>query len=306
MLVNAAFCQVIPLENRNHRAVSLPFLRMPFQVERFARGEKSERYSLTLSNDFRLIGSVQEDAETEQFVYFLRRGMKQGELGIEIPYLVRGGGILDPIIDFWHKNVLHWEDKVRRTNPRGKSFVKHDGKYDFGSANGLGDISVYFKPVIRGRYTLNFGLKVPTGNPNSLLGSGSVDIGASISRLFQIRKKLSVSFLAGLVHQGTATYLCEARSWVSQLGFSTGYALSSRDELVLQQDSETSALRSGNKRSHAIHRTVQLAYRRKLSLHEWLEIYIAEDQDLASAKAKWLVNVAPDFTIGFAWVIRTR
>ena len=128
------------------------------------------------------------DGETYRLTVVARYGFSpRGEIGVELPYLVQGGGFLDSFIIDWH-NTFGLPQGGRTTAPRNRlnySYRK-DGvsllQMDHGSS-GIGDLAVtggYRLADDTGnghhdRLALKGKLKLPTGDSTTLAGSGGVD-----------------------------------------------------------------------------------------------------------------------------------
>lgn len=115
------------------------------------------------------------------------------ELGIELPYVVQGGGFLDGFIVDWHhffglpqggRNVLPRNRLKYRYTKNGVTRLDASP-----AANGISDMSLlagyqlYSFRDDRDHDTLAFRaqLKLPTGNSSDMLGSGSTDLALFIT-----------------------------------------------------------------------------------------------------------------------------
>lgn len=130
------------------------------------------------------------DGETLRAVVAASWGAADGlELGIEIPVLSHGAGFMDSAIDWYHER-FHFPDGGRPAFRRdryhagyagdGERFLITDG------SSGLGDVVLSARAVLgRDRHAEpwlsgSIALKLPTGDPDRLLGSGSADAGARL------------------------------------------------------------------------------------------------------------------------------
>ncbi|HEY3309278.1 MAG TPA: DUF3187 family protein [Desulfuromonadaceae bacterium] len=114
------------------------------------------------------------------------------EMGIEIPYLLEGGGFLDSFIVDWH-NTFSLPQGGRDSAPKNRlnySYRK-DGiqKLDMHRAgSGIGDISLTGAIKLYDQQdkdshdslALRAAIKLPTGDTSSLRGSGSLDTSLSL------------------------------------------------------------------------------------------------------------------------------
>ncbi|MDD2850605.1 MAG: DUF3187 family protein [Desulfuromonadaceae bacterium] len=129
------------------------------------------------------------DGETYRLGFSARYGVAPGwEAGIEIPYLIQGGGFLDGFIINWH-NMFGLPQGGRDIVPRNRvnySYRNHGiQKLRMEeSASGLGDISLTggftLYDIIdadrHDRLTVKSAIKLPTGDSGNLFGSGSTDL----------------------------------------------------------------------------------------------------------------------------------
>jgi len=109
------------------------------------------------------------------------------QLQLAIPYIQYGGGTMDGFIDEFHK-IFGFPEGGRDINPKDQQnyYYERDGQTRISlqkSQAGVGDtmISAQWsssKPgnIRRSRYSWSASLKLPTGDPTTLLGSGGTDI----------------------------------------------------------------------------------------------------------------------------------
>lgn len=282
------------------------FLRMPlgrWPVGREAKGEWS--VDLTIANDLRRIGVLDEDAEIDRLSLGRRWSLGvDREVWLEVPILSRGSGFLDEIIDWWHRNVLRWTDSARDFTPHRRSVIALDGEYSFGSASGLGDVTIGATQAFGPRLSASAALKIPSGDPSRLLGSGAFDVGFSVDYRAPIARRWSLHTQIGLVAQGTATRLPGTRGLVDQEAVAVIYAPNSRDTWIAQWQGERSPIVTGVPGADATHRLITFGYRRRLSAHETLELFFSEDRDLFNGAFPEGANVGPDFTGGIRYRVR--
>ncbi|MBT1072319.1 DUF3187 family protein [Pelotalea chapellei] len=133
------------------------------------------------------------DGESYRWTLAARYGIgERFEAGLEIPYVVYGGGFLDSFIVDWHK-VFGLPQGGRDSAPRDRLnfFYEKDGvrKLSMSKAgSGIGDIILSGgMNLYEGRdsnshdqLALRTSLKFPTGESSSLRGSGSTDFTLSL------------------------------------------------------------------------------------------------------------------------------
>lgn len=293
-----------PISTRNGRIVCLPFMRFVPRDDFLAKGESSLETTLQIINDVRRDPKdvnqspvLFEDQETQRLSFLYSRGIGKGiEASVEIPFLARDGGFMDPMINWWHHTILPGQDRVRDHLPFGKCVVVIPGVGTFASANGIGDISLFLRKRLNSKLIFAVGAKAPTGNAVELLGSGAFDIGANLEYRTMLTHKIQFDATAGFVVQGKPTVLKHARGIVDQESIAFTYLRNSRDAWVVQWQAESSPVLTVSSANGA-HRMLTFGYERKLAHNERLDMYFSEDHDLVPG-APLLVNIAPDFTIG--------
>lgn len=160
-------------------------------------GRLKVAFTMDVANEYATSSSHDEaitlDGESYHWVLSATYGIAERfEAGIQIPYILYGGGFLDGFIIDWH-NAFGLSQGGRESAPRGRllySYEKHGVQRlrmdDSGS--GVGDISLsaglrLYDDVGDGshdRIALRTALKLPTGDSDSLRGSGSVDVSLSL------------------------------------------------------------------------------------------------------------------------------
>lgn len=264
--------------------------------------ERAFQIGLVSANDFRRVSSgsglVVEDQETERLSFRYREGMRNDfEWSVEVPILSRGGGFQDPLIDWWHANILHWSDGLRNSTPFGRSVVDVPGS-SFGSATGLGDVSGFLAKRFAHGLTVTAGVKLPTGDAEKLLGSGNADAGLYAQKAWSLGRRFYFHAQFGFVAQGKAKELQSARGLVHQEGIALVWQPNGRDAWVGQWQGESSAVVTGVPESDATHRLITFGYQRRLSHSQMLSLYFSEDRDLFSGNFPEGSNIGPDFTMG--------
>lgn len=131
--------------------------------------------------------AVMLDGETYRFNLAVRYGVAPGiQIGIDIPYLAEGGGILDGFIEDFH-DTFGLPQGDRTSYPRNRLLYQYSNNgttkvlVNDGS-HGIGDIRLSGAwQLHRGdaesplAVALHASIKLPTGNSNRLFGSGSTD-----------------------------------------------------------------------------------------------------------------------------------
>lgn len=162
----------------------------------------SGQLQLGLSQDIASIYSVNSsateqimlDGELYRWTLAARYGLTETfELGVELPFVLQGGGFLDSFIIDWH-SFFGLPQGGRDTAPKNRlryRYVKNGiQKLDMTHASGgIGDVSLLAAYRLYEQQTatdhdtiaLRSQLKLPSGNSSNLLGSGSVDFSLLLS-----------------------------------------------------------------------------------------------------------------------------
>ncbi|MES9852670.1 MAG: DUF3187 family protein [Candidatus Thiodiazotropha sp. L084R] len=131
------------------------------------------------------------DGETNRLALTWKRGLGAGwQIGVEVPYLSHRGGGLDSLIENWHdlfgfsnSDRDDWEQNQLRY------LYKKDGVTEVAiteEVRGFGDIQFQLSRGLslaneEQRASAHFSVKLPTGDEDSLLGSGAPDISIWLS-----------------------------------------------------------------------------------------------------------------------------
>lgn len=148
--------------------------------------------SQDLSSNYLVVNNAREqmilDGETYRLALSARYGLAhRWELGVEIPYIVQGGGFLDSYVIDWH-SAFGLPQGGRDTVPKDRLRYRYsrDGlqklKMDQ-AGSGIGDLRLtaglglydFRDKVSHDGLALKMALKLPTGDSTSLRGSGGTD-----------------------------------------------------------------------------------------------------------------------------------
>lgn len=139
------------------------------------------------------------DAETARLLIDATLGLLPWlEVGVEVPLLAHGTGFMDSFIDSYHEQFgLPDGGRPVFAQELFQAGYIGDGAdvfLDEVPSPGLGDIAIHGRALLRppgpGRTGLSAGLaiKFPTGDPDRLHGSGSFDVGASLTFSHDFRR----------------------------------------------------------------------------------------------------------------------
>ena len=153
--------------------------------------EKSIRLTADLASNYVTNDNAREnvvlDGESLRLVLSARYGIGRNfELGVDVPYWIIGGGFLDGFIEGYH-STFGFPNGGRELAPRNRLLYRYrkDGVTLLNmerSGQGPGDIrvsggwQVYSGADQNRNMTLRASLKLPTGDSDTLRGSGSADL----------------------------------------------------------------------------------------------------------------------------------
>ena len=296
-----------PLETRNLRSLSVPFLRIDPRTPVLGEGERALSVGFTAANDLRRYGNgaVDEDYELDRLLLRYRMGLRHDwDVTFDLPLMSRGGGFLDPFIESWHDVVLNgFPSHNRAGTPYGRSYVRAPG-VAWGSGSGVGDASIWATRRISERLMVTAALKLPLGNPTEGFGSGNFDMALAVQAYVPILRRLDLHAQAGVVAQGASSEIDSARGLVHQAAVALTYRKNSKDNFVMQWQSEDSATVTGVTPSDAGHRIFSMAYQRRIAGDQMMEFFFSEDEDWPNWPVPRLANQGVDFTAGVRWVKR--
>ncbi len=184
--------EITPFATRNQSPIIQIFGLPPIgEAAILNRGKADARFTIDLANTYISDSNAREsillDGETTRFTWTGRYGMGRGfEVGLEVPYVIQGGGFLDSFVENYH-NAFGFPNGGREQAPRNRLLYQYsrDGRSLLNageSANGLGDVravggyQIYRDEQNPARaLAVRASLKFPTGDSGHLLGSGSTD-----------------------------------------------------------------------------------------------------------------------------------
>jgi len=180
-LADEHLADAFPLRNHN------PFLQVfglpKFQTAEFVRPDRFDfAVSYDIANDAddaeRQGADLVIDGEMQTIALSLRRRVfERMEFGIDVPFVSHSGGTLDSLIKDWH-NLFGYSNSMREgPNDQIQHSYAQDGitYYELSSAeSGMGDVQLSAAYAMQ-HVTLRGGVKLPTGDPDKLTGSGATD-----------------------------------------------------------------------------------------------------------------------------------
>jgi hypothetical protein len=244
------------------------------------------------------------DGETTRFEFRYRHGLgDRAEFGIELPYVWHESGGLDDLIDNWHDwfGLPGGNRTARPVNELQYLYEDSTGtQLDISNnANGIGDMRLFAGwHLYRGsghNVALRVGAKLPTGDSETLLGSGGFDyslgIAGNLDQVFGV-EGLTAFYRFHGIGIGEPDLLPDRyREFVGQASLGVGYAINHRVELRLQ-----GALRSALYRSDVEplgSESGTLTFGGHIRLTEGLAMTLAVSEDV-------IVESAPDVSFQVA------
>lgn len=190
------------------------------------------------------------DGETTRIWLDWRRGLSPRlEVGAMIPWVRHAPGNLDSLISDWH-DLFGLPDGNRRATPDDRLLFQYvrngsDVARLDRSGDGVGDLRIYAGWALRetgdGRLALRLSLKLPTGDSDQLLGSGSTDasvgLAGDVARLWNV-EALSGFYRLSAIYMGSPDILpSQARHFAGQFAagleyrFTPGFAVGAQTTL---------------------------------------------------------------------------
>ena len=229
------------------------------------------------------------DGETNRVSVTWRRGVTERlELGIEVPWMLHESGNLDSFIDRWH-DFFGLPEGIRDDRPKDRLLFRYaDGTQLLTmrrNVSGLGDVRLLggWQLTDRdgGSSALRFSVKLPTGDSESLLGSGSADVSLGLAA---DRKTLMGAERLGGYYHISATWLGahdigmrRNNAFVGQVSGGMSYALTPRMSLALQAMLRSPVYDSDVSPLGDIAASLTMGVRLRLPRNYGLALAVAED-----------------------------
>ena len=190
--------ELVPFATRNQNPLVQIFgLPAAEPSTLLATGEYAMRLTLDIGNSYAGTSTSKDlinlDGETYRTNLALRHGFQKGfEIGLDIPYISHNGGFLDGFIENWHR-TFNLPEGERDQTSRDQLDYRYQRNGEtlvqvMENGQGFGDLRLSSAwQLIKedgpspGTAALRVGLKLPTGDSDQLLGSGSTDLSLEIS-----------------------------------------------------------------------------------------------------------------------------
>ena len=250
------------------------------------------------------------DGESSELVVRHRQRLSAcWQIETHIPFISHGGGEFDRAIDDWHQ-FFGLPDADRQS----VDFHQINYRYQNSSGNaptvtapqsGIGDIQVSVQRSLRcfatadttgAEPTVRLGVKLPSGNPSELRGSGKTDVFADIqSPVWRISERWHLGANFGILLLGNSERLGIQRQSAAYATGGVLFRLSHRYRIIAQLDWHTPFYRSAL--TELGNDTVSLSVGARILLPSNQSIELSISEDLA-------VDTAPDIVARLAWIYR--
>lgn len=302
-----------PLATRNQsplvRVYGLPTAPPARLLE---NGRLSATLSLDLASNFVQAASTNEelllDGESSVTSLGLRYGLGRNlEFSVDLPYVSHDGGFLDGFIEGWHDTFgLPQGDRPQAPEGRLDYHYNRNGATLLSlaePASGWGDLRLNAAwQLVReggskpGYGSLQLSLKLPTGDSDKLLGSGSTDLALSIAGQRQWPTAYGPTFvyaaLGGMLMSQGDILPDQQRSSAWFGSFALGWAPWNWMALKLQADGHT-AFYDDSQLDELTRDSIQLAMGGTLLFSEGTSLDLAVSEDI-------IVDTAPDVSFHIA------
>jgi hypothetical protein len=178
--------------------------------------------------------------------------------------------------------------------------IQFPGGGPFHSAIGLGDLTLGIARRFAPGAIVRVAAKLPTGNPDRLLGSGAIDVGAAADVRLSPADRWTIDINGGVIFQGPATDIDRTQKSVLFSAIALTFVHTSRDAWTMQLSSEQFPTRTGHPMLDKDHRVISFGYQRRLADGSILQVYLSEDGDFLYFPGG--PTLGPDVTIGLRFV----
>ncbi|MFA5514665.1 MAG: DUF3187 family protein [Desulfuromonadales bacterium] len=302
----AAAIELTPFATRNQNPLVQIYGLPPAEPATLLdRGRLSTHLTLDIANNFASSATDDEavalDGETYRSNIALRYGVNERfEIGLDIPFVSHAGGFLDGFIEGWH-DTFGLPEGGRKQSSRDQLAYRYarDGQPLVelsDSSAGFGDLRLSAAwQMVRtagedpSAAALRLSLKLPTGDSDKLLGSGSTDLALSLAgqRALPTEERLAVFASLGALLTTDGEVLEEQRRNLAGFG-SLGFGWAACDwlSLKIQLDGHTALYKDSSLTEINAH-SLQLVLGGALQLAEGITLDLAVGEDI-------VVDSAPD------------
>lgn len=222
------------------------FLLEPDRVAPLAPGERQRRVLIDLGSNSTFHGvpgqTLYEDLEQNNLRFGVRQGTSWGEWGAQASVVVRTGGFLDPLISWWHQNIVPFQDPAFAAVAAHQVQIRlRDGATqltDSGSAAALTSLSLSAKRSLVPGLAVRGVVKLPLAGSRHYLDSGAVDLGVGLLGETTFVPGWGAHANLNLVRAGATTVgaLTGGRRWLPGSVVAVERRVSARTTLVVQAE----------------------------------------------------------------------
>ena len=294
-----------PLPVRNNEAVnSLFLLPVPVQASVLARRRQTLDVSFDTANNFLILSSAgyYADFEDQRITLDYRRGIGGGgEISVRVPYVSRNSGLLDGLIDGWHKafniygggrgNFAHDAFVFNLRDAQTGMAVSQNARETAGFGDAVIEYRRAWTPGVPGfdaqtgapdprRIALSARalLKLPTGSAANLLGSGGTDFGLGFAA--SVRPFRRVAFhgnLSAVWHGKTDIEALRNRSTSVHSLLAVEWLLDGRTSFLSQIDNSPAPHRTGSRYGDRERRMFTFGFWRQITPRQNLYLSLGEN-----------------------------
>lgn len=253
---------------------------------------------------------VQEQSEYQRITGAWRWGIGgRTELALVVPILWRDAGLVSGVLNAYHHLLgvptppmgpYHTTELV--ISPDGTPLVNQHNAFGLGETTATAKYAL-IRATGRSALAARLGIKLPTGNPALLLGSGSVDAGVCLDGRYTLGTHFRLyGDLAG-IGMGPSTRLQYAEDAMFQGLVCLEYRANRRDRWYWQIDGNSVAVRTLNGTVDGPQVMATFGYRRILGQRATLYTSASFNGHISNFELPYLSNIGPHFvfTAGVEW-----
>lgn len=296
-----------PLSVRNAEPLNTLFLQAPpASASVLAHGHKRIQLNVDIINHLLFDRSAnsrfEQDFEIQRLTVMYAQGVGDGvQVAVFLPLFARNGGILDEIINIWHRWFgLKGGGRANYRNYQIRERLIHSGQTLVSlnsSAIGTGDamieVSKSFGQSGRSFWAVRAIVKLPTGNAAQQFGSGAMDAGLGVVMTYCSSNRLAWHVNLSKVWVGKPTYLNVPARDMVQWMVATEYLLDSRTSLIAQIDDNRTPVVVGVPYADGARRSLTVGIARDIRPELRAELSLTQNQ------FGWFARIAPDVHLHF-------
>ncbi|MCX6368180.1 MAG: hypothetical protein NTX57_15970 [Armatimonadetes bacterium] len=216
----------------------------PEQARVLLVGQREQRLRLDIGNNTIYHGTlsrfIYDDSEVQNLRLGESYGASWGDWGWQASLMQRSGGFLDPLIKFWHDNIVPFSDPLFSTLPGGQARLAVKNPAPLlernGSAAALSALTLTARRALRPGLAARAVVKLPVQGRAQFLDNGAVDLGLGLLGQTQLAPRWSLHGNLNWVRQGTTRVgeLTGGSRWLTGSVFAAEFRTTNRTTLVAQ------------------------------------------------------------------------